>query len=87
MATENQEVTSTPDTSTSGMQQQQLGALKAAHMKAAENLDDWKTQDANRQDGSGAQDRRHEERGLLLREEHWSLGQKVKQMTDLIGNS
>lgn len=57
--------------------QEQLGTAKR-------ELESWKSYDSRRSDGSGAQDRRHEEAGEGLRETVWQLEQAVKSQQAVI---
>lgn len=58
---------------------QELARLEQEHKGDAEALDQWEEQDMTRRDGSGAQDRRHEERGERLRNAEWSSRQAVEK--------
>lgn len=57
---------------------QKLAQLEQELKKAEEALAQWQEHDFNRRDGSGAQDRRHEERGERLRDAVWSARQAVE---------
>ena len=56
---------------------QQLAQLEQELKEAEEALAQWQEYDLNRRDGSGAQDRRHEERGERMRNAVWSARQAV----------
>lgn len=62
----------------------QLEADVTALMDAERELASWMHLDANRLDGSGAQDERHERMGRDARERVWQARQKVNSQKDLI---
>ncbi|HHH9443084.1 TPA: hypothetical protein ACP32N_005072 [Pseudomonas aeruginosa] len=56
-------------------------AQKKAELESAiRELTNWEEYDARREDGSGAQDRRHEERGDTLRERVDTLVKEVETL-------
>lgn len=57
---------------------QKLAQLEQELKEAEEALAQWQEHDFNRRDGSGAQDRRHEERGERLRDAVSSARQAVE---------
>lgn len=62
-----------------------LDAKKAELAAAESELDSWYEYDARRPDGSGAQDRRHEERGESLCRRVSALTQEVSQLQKQLG--
>jgi hypothetical protein len=62
----------------------QLDVLQHELTSAQNELSSWEEYDMRREDGSGAQDRRHEERGQNLRDRVWELNQKVEKQRKLI---
>ncbi|EDP9872010.1 hypothetical protein LSB85_004680 [Salmonella enterica] len=51
---------------------------------AQADLAQWEEYDLRREDGSGAQDRRHEERGENLKNRVWQASQEVEAQRKLI---
>lgn len=66
--------------------QAKLVTLKAELKSADDELSSWYHHDLNRRDGSGAQDRRHEERGDSLKERLYQAGKKVEAQEQLIAS-
>ncbi|HEE8951349.1 TPA: hypothetical protein QH699_003066 [Providencia rettgeri] len=54
--------------------------LKAELAEANSELDSWISYDMRREDGSGAQDRRHEEMGQRLHDQVRSLSNKIEAL-------
>lgn len=57
-----------------------LEAKKAELAEAKAELDSWREYDLRREDGSGAQDRRHEEMGESLRRAVRALAAEVNKL-------
>lgn len=64
----------------------QLENLQAELVSAGQELSIWKDHDMHREDGSGAQDRRHEETGEWLRERLREASEKVAAQKKLMSS-
>jgi len=62
----------------------QLELDVAALTNAVREVENWEYSDLHRQDGSSAQDERHERMGRNARERVWQASQKVNLQKDLI---
>ncbi|WP_032699580.1 hypothetical protein [Pseudomonas syringae] len=58
-----------------------LDDKKAELERAIQELGQWEEYDSRREDGSGAQDRRHEERGESLRKRVAGLSAEVDSLS------
>lgn len=63
-----------------------LAELERALDSARQDLKSWEEYDSRREDGSGAQDRRHEESGQYRREQLEEAAEAVSQQKKLIAS-
>lgn len=61
-----------------------LAELEATLAGALRDMDNWEEHDRTRSDGSGAQDRRHEETGQWIRERIRDARQDIHEQNALI---